>query len=245
VAVRRRRAGLGAALAAAVLVAGCSSVIDGTGSAGGAPPTGAPSASGTHDFPANSASASAPANASSPAGSGAAGSSAAAPASGQCPTVTDAAARLTFTCITDGMARNDGVLWTLQLVKTVDSSGWALEEGLAHPGSPAGKSLAEVAAAYRDRMVKGDAYLPNPKIATIANKDTTVDGAPAHLLQTMFTLNTAQAAKDGTKVRQEQMWILAIQVGTDDVTVWHVSVPDLTKSLWPKVPGVINAIKVG
>jgi hypothetical protein len=134
------------------------------------------------------------------------------------------------------MTSSASVLWPVQLIKQVESTGWALEEGLAHPGSPAGNSLAQVAAAYRTKMVQGGAYLPDPKVATIANKATEIDGAP---------LNTAQAAKRGTKVRQEQLWILAIQVGSNDVTVWHVSVPDLVKSLWPKVPGVVGDIKVG
>jgi hypothetical protein len=136
------------------------------------------------------------------------------------------------------------VLWPVELIKQVESTGWALEEGLAHPGSPAGNSLAQVAAAYHTKMVQGGAYLPDPKVATVADKATEIDGAPAHLLQTMMTLNTAQAVKRGTNVRHEQLWILAIQVGNNDVKVWHVSVPDLVKSLWPEVPGVIAGITV-
>lgn len=234
-----------AVVAGLALLCGCSSVVEGKAVGGAASGSELPSASGTHDFPSPSGSGSRAApSASAPSAPASSGTSPAT-ASLRCPTVSVPAARLTFTCIDNTMTSTSGVLWPVQLIKPVESTGWALEEGLAHPGSPAGNSLAQVAAAYRTKMVEGGNYLPNPKIATVSNKSTEVDGAPAHLLQTMVTLNTAQAAKRGTKVRQEQLWILAIQAGADDVTVWHVSVPDLVKSLWPKVPGVISSIKVG
>ncbi len=232
---------LGVVIVGLALLCACSSVVDGKG---GTTDSAVPSAGGTHDFPAPSAAASTPAPNTATPGSPAAESSTP-PAALRCPTISVPAARLTFTCIDNAMTSDASVLWPVQMIKQVESTGWALEEGLAHVGSPAGTSLAQLATAFRAKMVEGGAYLPDPKVATISNKATKIDGAPAHLLQTMLTLNTAQAAKRGTKVRQEQLWIVAIQVGTDDVTAWHVSVPDLVKNLWPKVPGVISSIKVG
>jgi hypothetical protein len=38
--------------------------------------------------------------------------------------------------------------------------------------------------------------------------------------------------------------MLAIEVAPNDVSLWYVSIPDLVRSLWAKVPAVIASIKV-
>ena len=73
----------------------------------------------------------------------------------------------------------------------------------------------------------------------------TIDRHAAHLLQTTVTINPAWARQDGTKVKQERLWIIAIEVAADDVSLWYTSLPDLASALWPKVPATIASIRVG
>ena len=204
---------------AAVLLAGCSDVVNGTGAALGAGPRGAGGPSST-----------APA----------------APPTG-CPQVDYPAAHLRFECITSGMrAFYQGQVWPVSERRTVEpSTGWVLEEGGGHWGSPDGVALVDIALNARQQMLDASSYGSQPAVRTVVSKATKVDGAPAYLVQTNFGINPAYARAAGTAVKQERLWIIAIQVAPNDVSLWYISVPDLVKSLWPKVPSVIASIKVG
>lgn len=168
-----------------------------------------------------------------------------------CPNVVYPAAKLSFACITTGLTQNytpsfPGQIWPLREYKTVEpSTNWVLEEGAGHWGSPEGSSLRDIALNIRQQMVANAGYGENPKVETVASRATTIDGAPAYLLQTTFTIDPTWAEANKTKVKQEKLWIVAIKIGSGDVSLWYASVPDLTKSLWPKVPDVIASIRVG
>jgi hypothetical protein len=82
-------------------------------------------------------------------------------------------------------------------------------------------------------------------VRTGASRAIKVDGRPAYLLRTTFGINPAWARGEGTAVKQERLWLLAIEVAPNDVSLWYASVPDLVASLWPKVPAAIASIKVG
>jgi hypothetical protein len=224
-------------IAVAGLLAGCSNVVDGRGSATVAGPSapGFPAPSS----PAGSATPGAP-TASTP---GAPASPVAPPTS--CPQVSYPAAHLSFTCITSGMTQQlDGAIWPLAETKTVEAStGWVLEEGGGHWGAQAGQSLASIAEQVRHEMVEDDDYGTNPTVTTAASKATTVGREPAYLLQTTMTLNPTWAKTAKTAVKQEKLWIIAVQVGANDVSLWYTSVPDLVRSLWAKVPAIIATIK--
>lgn len=171
----------------------------------------------------------------------------AAPPTG-CPHVVYPAAKLSFNCIVAGMRtfRQDTV-WPVSEVKTVEpATGWGLDEGAGHWGSPDGVALVDIALNVRQQMLDAGSYgtIP-PTVRTVVSKPTTVDGAPAYLVQTNFFINPAYAGQSGTKVKEERSWMLAIQVAPGDVSLWYVSLPDLVKSLWPKVPQLIASIKVG
>lgn len=172
-----------------------------------------------------------------------------APASGatSCPHVAYPAARLSFDCIASGMALTSrDPVWPLSEERIVEpTTKWVLEEGAGHWGSPDGASLAFIAANVRRQMISIGGYGVNPAAHTVASHATTVDGAPAYLLQTTVTINPAWARSFGTKVKQEKLWIIAIRVGPNDVSLWYTSLPDLVASLWPKVPATIASIKVG
>jgi hypothetical protein len=218
-----------AVVACAALLGGCSQVVNGTGHSGLSlgPPVG-PSTP-------------VPASPSGP------------PATGTptppttCPHVVYPSARLSFDCITSGMrAFYEGQVWPVSEQKTVDpSTGWVLEEGAGHWGSPEGSSLTEIAQNVRQQMISVGGYGANPTVRTVTNRDTTVDGAPAHLLQTTFTIDRAWAKANDVKVKQEKLWIVAIQVARNDVSLWYTSLPDLVSSLWSKVPATIASIQVG
>jgi hypothetical protein len=210
---------LAAGIALAALLAGCTDVVSGSGRrVGTAAPT-SPTPPGSSSVPAPTT----------------------------CPHVVYAGAKLSFDCITDGLkAFYDGDVWPVSERKTVEqSTGWLVEQGAGHWGSPDGKSLEEIALDVRQRMIDSESYGSNPKVITVADRATTVDGAKARLLQTTFTLNRAFARSEDTKVKQEKLWIVAIEVAPGDVSLWYASVPDLVKSLWPKVPSAIAAIQVG
>lgn len=235
-----------AALATIGLLAGCSTVVNGTGST--ALTGGASGAARSPDFPNRSGSAPQPSDtgeAPAPEPSGSSGS--AAEAATPCPNVSYPYAHLAFACITTGMTQQlDGDVWPLSEIKPVDAagSGWVLDEGAGHWGATEGHSLSAIAENVRQQMVDNDNYGDNPTVHTDASKDTTVDGAPAHLLQTTFTIDPAWAKANKVTVKQEKLWIIAIEVGSDDVSLWYVSVPDLVSTLWAKVPTTIASIKI-
>lgn len=164
-----------------------------------------------------------------------------------CPHVVFPTAKLSFDCITTGMspALADPV-WPLAETRTVDAaSNWVLEEGAGHWGSTNGRSLDAIAKDVRGRMISAGGYGDNPKLTTVADKATTVDGAKAQLLQTTVTIDPTWARHQKVPVKQEKLWILAIEVGNDDVSLWFVTLPDLVRELWPKVPATIATVEVG
>lgn len=228
------------ALAAVGLLAGCADVVDGNGAVGGAG-----GGSSSPDFPGRSNGSSAPPSAAPSSLPGPSASSTAPPPT-PCPHVTFAAAKLTFDCLGSGFeADTTGPIWPLRESKTVEpATGWVVEEGAGHWGATNGHSLAEIAKNVRDQMAAAGGYGDTPTVTTLTDADTKVDGAAAHLLHTRFTLNRAWAKSQKTAVKQEQLWILAIKVGTDDVSLWYTSIPDLVKDLWAKVPSIIKSIKV-
>ncbi|HEX3337038.1 MAG TPA: hypothetical protein VHS54_11305 [Jatrophihabitans sp.] len=242
----RTRTALAALVAAAAALAGCTDVVTGAGTSrvsSAASPAG-PSV----EFPSGSSAPVAPSQSGPvPATSPDAPSPPAAIAT-PCPHVVYPAAHLSYDCLTDGLvARPHQVtdVWPLTARKTVEAkTGWVVEEGAGHWGSPDGHSLAAIASAVRRQMVDDGGYGTNPGIDSVANRDLTLAGVKGHLLQTTFTINPTFAAKVGTKVRREKLWIIALAVGTGDVSLWYTSVPDLVSELWPKVPSIIASIRV-
>jgi hypothetical protein len=232
------------ALAAAGLLAGCADVVDGTGAVGGAS-----GASSSPDFPGQSTGSTGSASASpiAPSASASGPTSTAVPPT-PCPHVTYAAAKLSFDCFdSDFEANTSGAgVWPLRESKSVETAtGWVAEEGAGHWGSPAGRTLSEIAQNVRTQMVDEGGYGTKPTVTTVSDDATTVDGADAQLLHTKFTLDPTWAKTRKTAVKQEQLWIVAIKVGTNDVSLWYTSIPDLVSELWARVPAIIKTIKVG
>lgn len=229
-------------IALATLLTGCASVVDGTGTVGG---PGGPSGSRSGDFPSQSSAPGPSSSSSDAAPSPSATTSSSSSGLVGCPHVVYPLAQLSYDCIDPGLgAPETDSLWPLQQTKQVESTGWVLEEGAARWGPAAGRSLAAIALATRTRMITRGSYLSGPKAVTDSAKDVALNGAKAHILQTTITLNVAAAQTRKTKVRQEKLWIVAVDVGSGNVSLWHVSVPDLVRSLWAKVPAIINTIRL-
>jgi hypothetical protein len=245
-----------AGLISAGLLAGCASVVDGAGSSGARASGGG--SSNKPDFPSQSAPPSGSGGSSAPSG----GSSGTVPStvpSGStssgvnppgtrfsCPDIAYPYAHLAFTCLTPTLqTETDNKVWPLALSQTVEpASGWVVEEGAGHWGSAGAQTLAEITVDVRGRMVDNNGYGTSPTVTTTSSADTTVGGVKAHVLQTTFTLNPAWAAQNKTKVKVERSWIVALQVGSDDVSLWYTSIPDLVQQYWAAVPKQIAAIRV-
>lgn len=162
-----------------------------------------------------------------------------------CPQVDYQLAHLRFDCIDPGLGfTTHQPIWPLIGSRQVEpSTRWVLEEGADDYGDLGSKTLADIPRGARSRMLNIGAYGTTPKVTTVADKPTTVDGQPAHLLQSTMTLSPSFRALRKTKVKQEKLWIIAIQNG-NDVVLWYTSLPDLVSNLWAKVPATIASIKI-
>jgi hypothetical protein len=245
----RTRAPLAVLAASAALLVGCSDVVSGRGTTqiSAVPSSALPSEvlPLPSDMPAPSDTL-APSDTVPSSGSSASGgpTTVATP----CPHVTYPAAHLSFNCLTTGLvarARTDDDVWPLSARRTVeDSTGWVVEEGAGHWGPAQGHTLSDIAANVRQQMIEGLGYGVSPRFDTAANRAMTVSGRKARLLQTTITIAPAYAKQVGTKVRQEKLWIVAIQIAPGDVSLWYTSVPDLVSELWIDVPSIIASIRV-
>lgn len=241
--VARRLAALGVVTA---LAAGCSGSGGGSpfgltasASAGSsaAPSSAAPSSAAEAHFPPEDSSPAAPSPTD---GTG----SSAAPAY-SCPQVDYQLAHLRFDCIDSGLSfSTDKPIWPLIGSKQVEASTrWSLEEGADDYGDLGTRTLADIPRGARTRMVDLGEYGLKPTVTTVADKPVTVAGQSAHLLQTTITLNPTYRASIRTKVKQEKLWILAIQNG-NDIVLWYTSLPDLVSTLWARVPATIASITI-
>ncbi|MCW2594931.1 MAG: hypothetical protein JWP39_819 [Jatrophihabitans sp.] len=234
------------AVAVAALLAGCASVVTGSGTTSR---SGGPSGSSTSpDFP--SASAAPPSgeprtpSASSSAAPPSASSGPTAGSDFTCPSIVYRFAHLTFNCITTGLqARTTDKVWPLKETKSVEPN-WAMEMGAGHWGPAAGQSLASITQTVRTRMINDTAYGPSPKVETTGGANTTVAGVRAYVLKSTFTINPAYATKNHIKVKLEKSWIVAMQVGPNDISLWYTSLPDLVSNLWASVPTAMASIHV-
>lgn len=242
----RRRAAVpvvGLALVGA-LAAGCSSSggdpFHVSASASSSASSASASSSALQHFPPEESTS---ADSSSPAPSDSAGSSTAPTFS--CPQVDYQLAHLRFDCIDTGLSfSTNKPIWPLIGQKEVEpSTHWSFEEGADDFGDLGSKTLADIPRGARTRMVDLGEYGLKPTVTTVADKPTTVAGQSAHLLQTTITLNPTYRASIKTKVKQEKLWIIAIQNG-NDVVLWYTSLPDLVSNLWAKVPATIASIKI-
>jgi hypothetical protein len=165
----------------------------------------------------------------------------------ECPHVDYPGAQLQFDCITTGMsAFRDGPVWPFSESRIVEpSTGWFLEQGAGHWGSPDGVALVDIALDVRQQMLDANSYGVAPTVRTDASQATEVDGRPAYLLRTTFVINPEWAKSEGTAIEQERLWLLAIEVAPNDVSCWYVSLPDVVRALWPRVPAAMASIKVG
>ncbi len=218
-------------LAAVGLLAGCADVVNGSGAVGGPAATGPSGSSASPDFPGQSQANSGAGSATTPAAPGTPTGTAAGADAVPARELRGGQAGLRLLRQQLRRPQLNGPVWPLRESKTVEAkTQWVVEEGAGHWGPPGADTLADIAKGVRQQMVDGGGYGDKPTVTTLADENTTVDGADAHLLHTRFTLDPTWAKSRGTAVKQEQLWILAIKVGPNDVSLWYTSVPDLVRS---------------
>lgn len=223
--------------AAGLVLAGCAETVSGHGAA-----SGLLSPSGS-DFPSSSPATSAPPTPTTrPSPTPTPKPPAPAPASHlACPHVVDGAARLGYDCISAGMARGASSMWPLAFQKEVDT-GWSMDEG---SGSDRGAGSPAVEAKALTQQMVGLSYgTPGPTSKTVKDTAIAIGKAQGHLIQTLITVNPTFRAQRKLRVKQEQLWLIVVPVAAGQLSAWYVSVPDLEKQLWPKVPALIKTLRV-
>jgi hypothetical protein len=216
---RRLGTGVCVALLATVLaLAGCTQTVPGRGAAAG--PTVASSAPPS----------SAPAPRPSP------------PAPPTCPHVRDTTARLSYDCIASVMTRDSDTIWPLKFATTVDVD-WTMDEGSSHVAVTGNGNVTILANGFASAMGAQE-YGPGPTVKRVRDTDANVDGHRAHLVESLITIAPAYRKKRHIKLTQERLWVVVVQIGAGQFSAWYVSIPDVRKPLWSKVPGLIKRIKV-
>jgi hypothetical protein len=217
---------------AAALVASCSTEVAGQGVRAGGLNASGPSSQ--PDFPSASPSSGSPSsNPSMPSGGTTARG---------CPRAFDPGAGLSYSCISPDLQTHNSDTWTLELSKEVDVK-WYLGEGsgVLPPGQEG--TLRELSEVISAGLVQTD-YGDNPTSTRDSSADTTIDGKPAHVVQTTITLNPTYVKNSKLKVTRERLWIAVIDSGGGFTAVWYVTIPDVVSNLWGSVPGVIKGITV-
>jgi hypothetical protein len=231
-------------LAVGLLLAGCTQTVSGHGTGGGA--------GGGTDFPSGSSgsgsSGSGPSGSGSsgpPGSSGPSGSTSAPPPAANlaCPKVVDPATHLSYDCIVGGMAKGQSEVWETKFEKDVDVD-WTMDEGSTPAPARIGTNVGAAANALTTAMLAAQNYGPSPGVKKEKDVATTVNGKPAHLVQTLMTVNAGYRKQRHLKVAQERLYVVAIRVSSKAVSAWYVSVPDVQKALWARVPSLISSIKV-
>lgn len=223
--VPARRAVAAAALAVAALVSACSTV-DGTGSVASGTPSGG-----------GSITRSGPVIPSSVPGSPA-------PASYECPVARFPLANLSFECVTDDMSTAASPIFSLVLAKQVEAgTGWRLEMGAVryNQGPSSGPDIVK---GVGQQQVELESYGEDPTVRPVQRASRQVDGRPAYLVVDDITLNPTWARNEGTKVKVERRWLMAVETTTGSFSVFFASIPDLEKQLWPKMAAVLDSVKI-
>jgi len=222
--------GAGALIVAALLLAGCTETVSGH-----------PAPGGSSEPPGTSASA--PPSGSDTPSSPAPSSSGAPPGAHlTCPRVVDSTAHLAYDCVTRVMAKDSDTIWPLKFTKEVDV-GWTMDEGSSHVDVTGNGNVTVLANGFASAMGAQE-YGPNAGIKKVRDIDIKVAGRPAHLVQSVMTLDPDFRAQRHLKVTKEQFWVVVVRISADQFSAWYVSIPDVRKALWSRVPDLIKRIKV-
>jgi hypothetical protein len=224
-----------ALVVAALLLAGCTQTVAGHGGSPG--PPGSLDPPGTSAPPSGSDTPSSPAPPSGPSSS--------APPPGAhlaCPRVIDKTAHLAYDCIIHTMAKDSDTIWPLKFTKQVDLD-WTMDEGSSHVDVTGNGNVTVLANGFASAMGAQE-YGPNAGVKKISEADITVASRKAHLVESLLTLDPDFRAQRHLKVKQERLWVVVVHIGADQFSAWYVSIPDLRKALWPRVPELIKRIKV-
>jgi hypothetical protein len=164
----------------------------------------------------------------------------------RCPTITYLFAHLAFRCIVGSMQRaQQDPVWPLSLGHSVERrSGWSVSMGAGHYGAKNGLSLRQITERIRAEMIRAGEYGTGARATTIGAHPRRFAGHRGFLLASAVRISATTRSTLHTAVHVERQWIAAVQIGRHDFSMWFVSIPDLTKQLWRKVPAVLASIRV-
>jgi hypothetical protein len=228
--------GAGALIVAALLLAGCTETVSGHG---GPPGASDPSGTSTSEPPSGSGTPSSPAPSSGESSSGAPSGAHLA-----CPRVVDSSAHLAYDCITRVMTKDSDTIWPLKFIRQVDVD-WTLDEGSTHVAvtGTANGNVTVLANGFASAMGAQE-YGPNAGVTKVRDADVKVAGRTAHLVESVIKLDPDYRAKRHLKVKLERLWVVVLRIGPDQFSAWYVSIPDVRKALWSRVPDLMKRIKV-
>jgi hypothetical protein len=136
------------------------------------------------------------------------------------------------------------LVWRQVVAHYGNGNEWTLDTGAGHWGSKGSDTLRSIAEQVRTRMVDNGSYgSPAPTIRSVGH-NVEVSGHRAYQLVSTFAINPTFRQSTWTPIKHEKSWILAIQVGSGDVSLWYVSVPDAVKYYWPIIDTLISTISV-
>jgi hypothetical protein len=165
----------------------------------------------------------------------------------KCPYIVFPATHLSFVCVAKKMKENTKakpwpIVWEEVVAHFGAGGKWTLDTGAGHWGKQGSDSLRDIAVQVRNRMVSLSDYgNPAPTVRT-GGKSIEVSGDKAYELRTTFTINAQFRQQNQVPIKHEKSWIVAVKVGSDDVSLWYVSVPDAVRYLWPQMDALISTI---
>jgi hypothetical protein len=159
--------------------------------------------------------------------------------------IVDAQAKLSYPCIINSMTKlaDPSQIWLTMVAQQVEPT-WYMNQGSRALTETSGVPLTTINTTIMNAMKANQFWGPNAKATTKANKNMTIDGHQARLLQTLMTVNPTFRQQNKLKVKSEMVWLVAIRVTDTTAAAFFCSVPDEVEKYWPLVPRIINQVKV-
>lgn len=111
------------------------------------------------------------------------------------------------------------------------------------PVSPATASREDLrGSAVRLVDMLAQRYYPNHTRQQLAQRELTVDGAPAYLVRYRAVFDPGSS--EGYAAKSEEVAVLVVDTGQDLPSALYVSLPDTVSSLWPSVDGLLSSVRI-
>ncbi len=85
-------------------------------------------------------------------------------------------------------------------------------------------------------------YYPPHTRQQVAERELTVDGAPAYLVRYRAVFDPDRA--EGYSAKSEEVAVLVVDTGEPLPSALYVSLPDTVRQLWPSIDGLISSVRI-